>query len=258
MDRSQNRIYHEQVVIITGASRGLGREMACQLAGQGAWLVLAARDSSRLEEVAGECLKRGENLGCRVIAIPTDISEEAQCERLIEQALAAYNRIDILINNAATMPEGWFRDTEDLAPFETMLRVNYLGSVYCTRTALPSLLKNRGRVAAVCSLAGRMGIPRYSGYAASKHAMAGFFDSLRIELSNSGVSVTVIYPGTISKGPAEAGMPVGEVARRALKAIAARKDESVLDLQGKLGLWMKLAAPGLLDRITLNAMKKRK
>lgn len=256
MDRFLSRIYHENVAIITGASRGTGRELALQLADQGAWLVLAARDGARLEEVAGQCLKRGENQGCRAIAAPTDISQEAQCERLMERAFSAYSRIDTLINNAAIIPGGWFAELQDLKPFETMMRVNYLGSVFCTHTALPYLLKSHGRLAAVCSMAGKMGIPLYSGYAASKHAMAGFFDSLRIELLNTGVSITVVYPATISKGPGESGMPIGAVARHILEAVAARKDESVLDLQGKIGLWMKLIAPRLLDRIALNAIKK--
>lgn len=168
--------FRDNVVVITGASDGIGREMALQLAGQGAWLALAARDAQKLEAVAAECRARGG----RALAVPTDVGDQAQCRALVDRTLAEFGRVDTLVNNAGVSMWARFDQVTELAPFETMMRVNYLGSVYCTHAALPHLKRTRGRIVGVSSLTGRAGVPTRSGYAASKHAMAGFFDSLRI------------------------------------------------------------------------------
>lgn len=251
----------ENVVIITGASSGIGREMALQLAEQGAWLVLAARDKALLEEIKGECEKRGG----RAIAVQTDVADPAQCKALIAQTVAAYGRIDTLINNAGIGMVVKFEEVEDLSIFEKIMKVNYLGSVYCTHYALPYLKRSKGRLVAISSLTGKTGVPFRTGYAASKSAMAGFFDSLRIELKPSSVSVTVIFPGYIAtefraKALDGTGKKVGkepivkkgkmspeECARICIQAIAKRKREEIMTLRGKLGMWVKLIAPNYID-----------
>ncbi len=184
-------IFKDKVVVITGASSGIGRELAYQLAEQGAWLSLAARNEERLSAVAGECQVRGG----RAIAIVTDVGEQAQCSELIQRTVDQYDRIDMLVNNAGITMWANFEDVRDIGFYEQIMRVNYLGSVYCTYYALPFLKKTKGQIIGISSLAGRNGIPKRSGYAASKHAMVGFFDTLRIERAECGVSLTMGWAG---------------------------------------------------------------
>jgi len=242
--------------------------MALQLAAQGAWLALAARDEAELAALAAECEARGG----RAVAIPTDVADERQCAALIARTADAYGRIDTLINNAGISMWALFETVTDLSIFERILRVNYLGSVWCTWHALPHLRASRGRIVAVSSLTGKTGVPTRSGYAASKHAMNGFFDTLRIELAGSGVSVTVACPDFVATEIRERaygadGKPLGTspvhegrvmtaetCARLILDGAAARKRELILSGRGKLGLWLKLVAPGLVDRIARKAI----
>jgi NAD(P)-dependent dehydrogenase (short-subunit alcohol dehydrogenase family) len=265
-------VFKDQVVIVTGSSSGIGWELALQLADQGARLVLAARRAEKLAELAEKCRARGG----QVLAVPTDVTRSNACRILIEQAAAAYGRIDMLVNNAGSTMWARFDEVTDLTIFEKIIQVNYLGSLYCTYYALPHLKSSRGRIVAVSSLTGKAGVPTRSGYAASKHAMAGFFDSLRIELEGSGVTVTVVYPGFVATGvQARAygpdGTPLGrnplqvdqvmsteECARLILRAAARRRREEVMTLRGKLGQWLKLIAPGLVDRIARQAIAQGK
>jgi short-subunit dehydrogenase len=262
--------FRDNVVVLTGASDGIGREMALRMAHQGAWLALAARDGAKLEAVAAECRARGG----RAIAVPTDVGEQAQCRALIDRAVAEYGRIDTLVNNAGISMWARFDQVTDLAPFEKMMQVNYFGSVYCTHAALPHLKATRGRIVGVSSLTGRAGVPTRSGYAATKHAMAGFFDSLRIELADEGVTVTMVYPGFVSTGIRERaygpdGQPLRaspvresevmtpeECARLTVEAAAARRRELVMTMRGKVGAWIKLVAPGVVDRIARRAIEQ--
>jgi short-subunit dehydrogenase len=268
--------FKENVVILSGASSGIGYAAALQLAEQGAWLALAARDVDRLEQIAAECNQRGREHGGRAIAVKTDVAIESECRNLIEQTVTAYGRIDTLINNAGISMWTRFDQLQELAILDKIMRVNYLGAAYLTHAALPHLKQTHGRLAAVSSLAGKNGVPTRSGYAASKHAMVGFFDSLRIELLETGVSVTLIYPGFVtSEIRARAfgadGKPLGkspvresevmtaeECARIMIAAIARRKREEVMTLRGKLGQWFKLIAPGLVDKMARKAIEEGK
>ncbi|MCP4662177.1 MAG: SDR family oxidoreductase [bacterium] len=260
----------ENVVVITGASAGIGRQAALQLADEGAHLSLAARHEEPLHEVADACRRRGG----RALAVPTDVSDKDPCRRLIDRTIGEYGRLDTLINNAGITMWTRFDEIQDLGPIERIMQVNYFGSVYCTHYALPHLKKTRGRIVGISSLTGKTGVPTRTGYAASKHAMAGFFDSLRIELAESGVSVTMVYPGFVSTGIRERafgpdGQPIErspvresevmsseECARWIVKAAAQRKRELIMTFRGKLGLWLKLISPGLVDRIAQRAIEK--
>ncbi|MGB7114685.1 MAG: SDR family oxidoreductase [Anaerolineales bacterium] len=260
----KNQTFLENVIIITGASYGIGRHLALQLAEQGAWLALAARNALKLGEVSKQCHQRGG----KVVVIPTDVAEQSQCQNLIEGTVANYGRIDTLINNAGFGVASRFDELQDLSLFEKVIQVNFFGSVYCTHYALPYLKETRGRLVGVSSLRGKFPSATADGYGASKHAMTGFFDSLRNELADSGVSVTMIYPGWVSTGISsralradgkptgkisvqeEGAMPVDDCARQIVQAVAMRKREVVMTLQGKLGLWIRLIAPGAVDRAT--------
>ena len=256
--------FHDNVAVVTGASSGIGRELALQLAGEGARVVLASRNAARLEEVADACRARGG----RALVVPTDISDEQQCRNLMDRAVEGFGRIDTLINNAGWGVYGNFEDLPDLDAFRGVIETNFMGSVACTYHALPHLRERRGRVVAVSSLAGKMGLPGSTSYSASKFAMAGFFDALRVELMDSGVSVTVVYPGFVATEFAERtertdGTVFGEAgrrfysprtmtaetcARRILKAAARRKRHLYMTLSGRVGMWMNVLVPHLLDR----------
>ncbi|MCP3956397.1 MAG: SDR family oxidoreductase [bacterium] len=267
-----DQAFRDNVVLLTGASSGIGEELALQLASQGARLTLAARRRERLEQVAAGCRERG---GTAQV-VETDVGVEDDCRRLVDACVAEHSRIDTLINNAGRTMWSLFEELETLRPFEEIMRVNYFGSVYCTYYALPHLAETGGRIVGVSSLTGKTGVPTRSGYAASKHAMAGFFDSLRIELADSGVSVTMAYPDfvatetrqralgpdgePIGESPVHEGeiMTAGECARRIIAGAARRKRELIMSTRGKLGLWLKLLAPGLIDRIARRAIDRGK
>jgi short-subunit dehydrogenase len=259
-----------KVVVITGASKGIGAELARQLAAKGARLVLAARGDKEIEAVAEQCRA----LGATVISVRADVAVERDCQAVMLGAALAFGGIDVLVNNAGMTMWARFEDIQDLAILERIMKVNYMGSVYCTRHALPYLHASRGLLVGVSSLAGRTGVPTRTGYSAAKHAMAGFFDSLRIELADSGVAVTMIYPGFVATGIRENatgpdGLPimvspvkesrvmsVEDCARRMVRAIERREREVVMTARGKIGLWLRLLAPSLVDRIARRAIER--
>ncbi len=261
-----------KVIAITGASEGIGAELARQLSGKGVWLALAARNEAKLEQVAAECRA----LGAEAVAIRCDVSVESDCRNFVESAVRKYDSLDILVNNAGVSGHALFEEVSDFAWYETMMRVNYMGSLYCTRYAVPHLKKRRGQIVAISSLAGKVGIPGRTAYSPSKAAQALFFEALRSELKETGVDITVVYPGIVATdirlhgyGPdgRPAGvsglkdynaMPVEECARQILAATLGRKRQLVMTLQGKIGLWLQLVAPGVVDRMVLKVVKKRR
>jgi short-subunit dehydrogenase len=256
--------YRDQVVVITGASSGIGEALAYQLADQGARLALAARRRDNLETIAARCRATGAG----ALVIQADVSEQAQCERIIAGTIAAYGRLDMLINNAGITMWARFGSLADPALIERIMRVNFLGAMYCTYYALPHLKQTRGRIVCVSSLAGKIYVPGNTGYIASKYAMDGFFNSLRGEIEDDGVSVTLVYPdfvatdlpanmldasGQPSKGVSEtlsgsAMMSAETCARIILDVSARRKPEELMSRRGKLFPWLKLIAPGLIAR----------
>ena len=260
----------DNVVVITGASAGIGLEVARQLAEQKAALVLAAREPALLNEAVSVC----KALGARAIAVPTDVAERDQCRALIDAAVAEFGRIDTLVNNAGISMHARFDELGDIGAVERITRINYFGSVYCTWYALPHLKGTHGRIVAISSLAGRNGVPTRTLYAGTKHAMAGFFDSLRLELKQDGVSVTVIYPGFVATdiatralGPdgkplgtrpvaKHAVMSVEECARQTVDAIAKRSREVVMRKHAMLGLILKAISPRTVDRLAERAIQR--
>jgi NAD(P)-dependent dehydrogenase (short-subunit alcohol dehydrogenase family) len=216
----------------------------------------------------------GRERAATVVTVRADVAVEHDCQAIVAGAVLAFGRLDALVNNAGATMWARFEEIEDVSVLERIMRVNYMGAVYCTRHALPYLRESRGRIVGISSLAGRTGVPTRTGYAASKHAMTGFFDSLRIELADSGVSVTMIYPGFVATGirenatgpdgkpimvsPVQEGevMKVEDCARRIVRAMERREREVVMTARGKMGLWLKLIAPGLVDRIARRAIER--
>jgi short-subunit dehydrogenase len=263
-----------KIIVITGASDGIGSEMARQLAqtrGADVALVLAARDEAKLTEVAGQCAAHG----AQALVVKTDVSELAQCRHLIAAAVDRFGRIDALINNAGMSAQALFEDVkaEDLGWYEQLMRINFWGGVWCTHAALPFLKQSRGSIVAVSSLAGLIGVPGRTAYSASKFAMTGFFEALRVELKGAGISVTTAFPGVVAtrtryRGFNAAGVAAGAsglkeddamsvptCARLILRGMARRDREVVMTAKGRLGRWLKLLAPARVEAIALAALK---
>jgi len=264
--------YTGKTIVVTGASSGIGRALCLALAPQRPRLVLSGRDESRLQEASEACRAAG----AETITIRADVAVPEQCRELVARAVERFGGIDVLVNNAGIGMIARFEDVKDLSIFESVMRVNYLGAVYATWYALPELKKSRGQIVAVTSLTGLTGVPYRTGYAASKHAMHGFFDSLRIELEPSGVSVTVAAPDYVLSeiqkrafGPD--GKPLGRsplqedkimsaeaCAAEIVRAMEKRQRLWVGSLRGRVGRWVRLLAPGLIDRVARKAAEEGK
>ncbi len=262
----------DKVTILTGASSGIGRALALELARAGAQLVLAARDEAALRRVAAECAA----LGAPAVVRPTDVTRAADCAALVDAAIGERGRLDVLIHNAGISMSARFDELADLAMLERLLEVNYLGPARITHLALPHLKASRGRLVAIASVAGVAGVPTRTGYAASKHALVGFCDSLRVELAGTGVTVTVVYPDLVqseirerafgrdgkplgrghSPVQEQAIMPAETCARLAAAAIARRDRALFTSRRSRLGMWLKLIAPGWVDRIAAGAVRR--
>ncbi|HVI75909.1 MAG TPA: SDR family oxidoreductase [Anaeromyxobacteraceae bacterium] len=262
----------DNVVVLTGASSGIGRALALELAKEGARLVLAARNLSALETVAGECRARG---ACAV-AHETDVAEKEQCRELVERAVAEHGRIDTVVHNAGVSMWARFDEIADLGILDRLMRVNYFGPVYLTYYALPWLERSRGRIVAISSVAGVTGYPTRCGYSASKHALVGFFDTLRIELAPKGITVTVVYPGFVTSSIRERafgpdGKPLGrspvrewegmsaeQCARLTVNAIVRRNRDLYMTAHSWVARWLRRLAPRAVDRMAARSILYRK
>lgn len=264
--------FKNKVIIVTGASSGIGKACAEEFAKRGANLVLAARQYVTLCEITADLEKR---YGIKAIAVQTDVSKEEDCKLLIKQALITFNKIDILINNAGLSMRALFNDL-DLSVLKNLMDVNFWGTVYCTKYALPEILKTKGSVVGVSSIAGYRGLPGRTGYSSSKFAMNGFMESLRTELLKTGVHVMVACPGftasnirvtALAKDGASHGetsmeegkmMSADTVAQTIADGIAARKRTLIMTGQGKLTVWLNKLFPALADKLVFNHFTKEK
>lgn len=186
------RAFRDKVVLVTGGSSGIGRATALRLAGYGARVAVAARNEKALQEVAGEASSRG----AEALALPTDVTDSGQCRRAVEATVERFGRLDILLCSAGLSMRTYFEGS-DLAAIERVVRVNFLGVLYCTYFALPHVKRTRGSLVAVSSLTGKRGIPSYAVYGATKFAVQGLYESLRLELRRDGVHVGVVSPGFV-------------------------------------------------------------
>jgi len=257
-----------KVVIITGASSGIGRALAKEFYSRGATLVLGARRIDRLEAIKKEL--HDSNILC----VKTDVAEEADCKRLIDLAIEHFGHIDVLINNAGISMRALFKDM-DLEVMHRLMNVNFFGTVYCTKYALPYLLETKGSLVGVISIAGHVGLPGRTAYSASKFAVRGFLDTIRIEHLKNGLHVLVAAPGFTASEVRKAaltanGTPQGETPRNEDKMMSAetcayhiaeavrkRKRELILTfVEGKFTVFLGKFFPALLDRLTYNHMAK--
>jgi short-subunit dehydrogenase len=250
---------HGSSVIVTGASSGIGQCLAVKLARRGARVALAARSTNLLDETRRQIA----DAGGHAITVTCDVAVADDCRRLVDETVAAFGGVDILVNNAGISLLKRFDQVADLEAYERLMQVNYFGAVTCTHLALPHIVRSRGLIVAISSLTGKVGVPTRSAYAATKHAMQGFFDSLRIELLETGVDVLVVSPGFVAtaiRDRARGATPGSSAHRRGVmelepcvdkivRAIERRQRELIVPRKASFILWMKLLAPSLLDRI---------
>ncbi|MDB5007316.1 MAG: putative oxidoreductase [Mucilaginibacter sp.] len=263
---------NDKIVIITGASSGIGKSLATEFAKRGAHLILAARQFVTLCEIAQGLEQQ---YGIKAVAVQCDVTLEEDCEHLIKQALTTFGKIDILINNAGISMRALFKDA-DLKVLKTVMDVNFWGTVYCTKYALPEILKTQGTIVGVSSIAGYKGLPGRTGYSASKFAMNGFLDALRVENLKTGIHILTACPGftasnirniALDKNGTEQGestlheekmMTSDEVAKIIADGVENRARTLIMTSQGKLTVALGKFLPGLLDKLVFNTIAKEK
>jgi short-subunit dehydrogenase len=261
----------DKVVIVTGASSGIGKETAREFARKGSKVVMASRSIDRLKELERELT--AEN--CDVFAVQTDVSKDDQCKSLVETTIRKYGKIDILVNNAGLSMKALFLDS-DLAVLHKLMDVNFWGTVYCTKYALPYLVAEKGSIVGVSSIAGFHGLPGRSGYSASKFAMHGFLETIRIENLKNGLHVMIIAPGftateirkhaLLADSKEQGESPLDEnklmspvyVAKWILKGIVKNKRNKILTWEGRLTALFQRIIPHTVDRAYYNALSKEK
>lgn len=253
-------------MIVTGASSGIGEALARRFSALGANVVAGARSLEKLETLVRELPSGG-------IAVQCDVSKEEDCKRLIDRAVETFGRIDVLVNNAGISMRALFDDV-DLDVLRRLMDTNFWGSVYCTKYALPYIQTSQGSIVGISSVAGFHGLPGRTGYSASKYAMHGLLETVRIENLKKGVHVLIVAPGFTASNvrfaaltadglqqgasPREEGkmMTADEAAKRIIKAITRRKRTLLMDFDGKATRILKFFAPSLLDRLYYNHMAK--
>jgi NAD(P)-dependent dehydrogenase (short-subunit alcohol dehydrogenase family) len=254
----------DKVVLITGGSSGIGRGTALRLAGCGARVVVAARNPDALAAVEHEAAA----LGAEALAVPTDVTDAEQCRRAVEAAVERFGGLDVLVCSAGLSMRTYFAGS-DLAAMEQVMRVNFFGTLYATHFALPHVKRRRGSLVAISSLTGRRGIPSYAIYGASKFAVQGLYDSLRLELRGDGVHVGVVSPGFVDTPLRERVLgpdgkpwlqpppppfriwPVEKCVTRVVRLIVKRRARALLP--GFVGplLWLDQAVGGLIGDAVL-------
>jgi dehydrogenase/reductase SDR family member 7B len=259
----------DKVVLITGASSGIGKAMAVAFASKGSKVMMGARSLEQLEEVGEEIRKTGGTVAWTKL----DVTVQQDCVQFVETAVKAFGRVDILINNAGISMRALFQDLE-VGVIERLMQVNFFGTVYCTKAALDEIVKNKGSIVGISSIAGYRGLPGRTGYSASKFAMHGFLESLRTELLKKEVHVLLACPGftesNIRKvalkadGSQQAETPMNEsklmsadeVATHIYNGLVRRKRTLTLTTQGRLTVFLNKWLPKFMDRMVYNHFAK--
>ena len=252
-----------KVVWITGASSGIGEALAVELAKAGARLVLSARRADELERVARQCAST------EVMILPLDLAVSDDFDKRVGEVLARFGQVDVMVHNGGISQRSWVKDTA-MSVHRRLMEVNFFGTIALTRALLPSMLEKRhGHFVIISSVMGKIGTPMRSSYAATKHALHGFFDCLRAEVTNDGLHVTIICPGYIatnvsSNALTADGSPTNKTnqevasgaspeatARQIMAAVAAKKSEAYVGNIGKdrLALTLKRFLPSVLERM---------
>lgn len=257
-----------KVVVITGASSGIGEATAIYFGSKQAKLVIAARSIDKLNALS----EKMKTSGIKVLAVKTDVSNEADCKALMDKTIEYFGRIDVLINNAGISMRALFINL-DLEVVRNVMGVNFWGTIYCTKFALPHLLKSQGTVAGISSIAGYIGLPARTAYSASKFAMHGFLEALRTENLENNLHVLIACPGFTASnirnsalkadGTAQGGSPrreeemmkPEEVAKELFSAIVKRKNKIILTREGRTAVLFKKLFPRIIRKLVFSKMK---
>ncbi|MDD3739841.1 MAG: SDR family oxidoreductase [Bacteroidales bacterium] len=258
-----------KVVIVTGATSGIGKAVAYEFASQGAIIILAARTVENLKVVCTDINASGGT----AYYVKTDVRVVNECENLINQTLKFCGKIDILINNAGISMRARFEEL-DLIVIKELMDTNFYGAIYCTKYALPHILQQKGSIVNISSIAGLTPLPGRTGYCASKHALNGFFETLRLENRNNKLHILIVHPGftntNIRKSALnkfglpqefiprieEKMMTSEEVALKIRKATILRKEKILLTVKGKLSVWLFSHFPKNTEKLILRDFTK--
>ena len=259
--------FHDKVVVVTGGTDGIGKALVEQLIKEGAKISTCGRNHDKLYRLQTEFPSAAMH------TMVADVSSENDCRRFIEMTIKVFGGIDVLINNAGISMRAELKDaTVDV--IKKVMDINFFGTVYCTKHALPSLIDRKGAIVGVSSIAGYRGLPGRSGYSASKHALQGWMEAIRTELLDSGVNVMWVCPGFTTsnirnaalnkegqsqgESPMDEGkmMSAEECAKRILSAIEKRKRTLVMTFKGKQTVFMNKFFPGLADKLVRNFFYK--
>jgi short-subunit dehydrogenase len=252
--------FKDKVVIVTGGTDGIGRALVEELIQQGAKVATCGRNHDKLYQL------QAQHPSAPLHTMVADVSNENDCRRLVEMTEKIFGGVDILINNAGISMRA---EMKDAAPdvIKKVMEINFFGAVYCTRYSLPSIIKNKGTIVGISSIAGYRGLPGRSGYSASKYALQGWLEAVRTELLDSGVNVMWVCPGFTTsnirnaaltkEGEAQGESPMDEgkmmtaeeCATRILKAIEKRKRTVVMTFQGKQTVFLNKFFPSLTDKL---------
>jgi len=261
----------DKVVLITGASSGIGKACALTFAKAGCRVMLAARDEMKLQQVADEI----KGLGGKAEWFKADVAREEDCRDLVIATVQKFNKIDILIANAGISMRAIFADVH-LDVLKQLMDINFWSVVYCTKFAMPEILKNKGSIVGMSSIAGFKGLPGRTGYSASKFAIRGFLESLRIENLKTGLHVLIACPGYTAsnirsnalnkEGRQQGDTPFDEsklmsaeyVANEILRGVIHRKQTIILGRQGKLTVLVNKFFPNFMDRMVYKVVSKEK
>jgi dehydrogenase/reductase SDR family protein 7B len=259
----------DKVVIITGGTSGIGKALAYEFGLKGSRVVITGRSEEALMETAKEMKTQGINIH----TVRADVSIPEDNKRMAEEALRVFGRIDILINNAGISMRAIFEEV-DPEVIKKVMDINFYGAIYATKYALPEIIRNKGSIVGISSIAGYRGLPGRTGYSASKFALNGFLESLRTELLNTGVHVLSACPGFtasnirkrsltadgssqgVSPRKEEKMMTAEQCAAHIYQATVRRRRTLVLTLQGKFVVFLNKWLPSLADKIVYNAMRK--
>lgn len=259
-----------KTVIITGASSGIGKALAYKFASEGANLVLAARQYAELCIIAQDIEKQ---FSVKAIAVATDVSSEEHCKLMVAECLRIFGKIDVLVCNAGISMRSLFEEAE-LSVLKEVMDVNFWGSVYCIKYALPALLNSKGSIIGISSVAGYKGLPGRSGYSASKFALQGFLESLRIENLKTGLHVMIACPGFTASNIRNAArskdgslqgespiderklMSAEEAARQIVNGFLSKKNQLILTIQGKATVWTSKVFSRFMDKIIYSYFSK--
>ena len=261
---------HNKVVIITGASYGIGKALVYEFAKRGAKIAMGARNLDELLKIETDLKSQG----VESLSVQTDVTQESDCKNLIDKTVEKFGKIDVLVNNAGISMRAIFEDLE-LDVIRRLMDVNFWGTVYCTKFAIPYLLQSKGSLVGIISVAGFLGLPGRTGYSASKFAVRGFLNTLRVENLKKGLHVLVAAPGftasnirktaLVADGHQQGESPRVEsnmmsaerCAQIIVNGVVKRKREIVMTLvEGKISVFLSKWFPSLLDKLAYSHMAK--